>query len=165
MFIIGFMYQNCLAFYVHLQEGGLKIFSRGLLVTSMRAFPLNGATFLGYEFFYCWDVCKWPHICFIRDKNRINNYRLRIITIRVGHSFRKKILFIKYLHSIINRRKWTLSRMPTLLFVLWFYHPVPTMFQSNLTIPIKVTANSWLQRQSFLEFVSPDYLSLHQSKG
>ena len=29
------------------QEGGIKIFGRGLIVMSLRAFPLNGATFLG----------------------------------------------------------------------------------------------------------------------
>ena len=29
------------------REGGLKIFGRGLIVMSLRAFPLNGATFLG----------------------------------------------------------------------------------------------------------------------
>ena len=29
------------------REGGIKIFGRGLIVMSLRAFPLNGATFLG----------------------------------------------------------------------------------------------------------------------
>ncbi len=28
-------------------EGGLRIFTRGLLAVSLRAFPLNGATFVG----------------------------------------------------------------------------------------------------------------------
>ena len=32
-------------------EGGIKIFGRGLVVMSLRAFPLNGATFLGYDSF------------------------------------------------------------------------------------------------------------------
>ena len=32
------------------QEGGIKIFGRGLIVMSLRAFPLNGATFLGWVF-------------------------------------------------------------------------------------------------------------------
>ena len=30
------------------KEGGLRIFTRGWLVTALRAFPLNGATFLGF---------------------------------------------------------------------------------------------------------------------
>ena len=30
------------------QEGGIRIFGRGLVAMSLRAFPLNGATFLGY---------------------------------------------------------------------------------------------------------------------
>ena len=29
------------------KEGGIKTFGRGMLVMSLRAFPLNGATFLG----------------------------------------------------------------------------------------------------------------------
>ena len=29
------------------REGGFRIFGRGLVVMSLRAFPLNGATFLG----------------------------------------------------------------------------------------------------------------------
>ena len=29
------------------KEGGIRIFGRGLIVMSLRAFPLNGATFLG----------------------------------------------------------------------------------------------------------------------
>lgn len=37
-------------------EGGIKIFGRGLVVMSLRAFPLNGATFLGYE--YCLAGCR-----------------------------------------------------------------------------------------------------------
>lgn len=28
-------------------EGGIKIFGRGMIAMSLRAFPLNGATFLG----------------------------------------------------------------------------------------------------------------------
>jgi len=42
------------------REGGLKIFGRGLIVMSLRAFPLNGATFLGYE--YCLAGCRRLHL-------------------------------------------------------------------------------------------------------
>jgi len=37
-------------------EGGLRIFFRGFTVCCLRAFPSNGATFLGYE--YCMSLCK-----------------------------------------------------------------------------------------------------------
>ena len=29
------------------KEGGIRVFRRGLLIMSLRAFPVNGATFLG----------------------------------------------------------------------------------------------------------------------
>ncbi|TRY78602.1 hypothetical protein TCAL_06452 [Tigriopus californicus] len=38
------------------REGGIKIFGRGMVAVSLRAFPLNGATFLGYE--YILDICR-----------------------------------------------------------------------------------------------------------
>jgi len=38
------------------KEGGFRIFGRGMFVMSLRAFPLNGATFLGYE--YCLAGCR-----------------------------------------------------------------------------------------------------------
>jgi len=41
------------------KEGGMRIFGRGLIVMSLRAFPLNGATFLGYE--YCLEGCRKFH--------------------------------------------------------------------------------------------------------
>jgi len=38
------------------RQSGLSVFSRGFVLMSLRAFPLNGATFLGYE--YCMKLCR-----------------------------------------------------------------------------------------------------------
>lgn len=43
-------FQKCYA------EGGARIFGRGMIAVSLRAFPLNGATFVGYEYFL--DSCN-----------------------------------------------------------------------------------------------------------
>merc|ERR1711962_1619123 len=38
------------------QEGGIRVFGRGWTVMALRAFPVNGATFLVYE--YCLALLK-----------------------------------------------------------------------------------------------------------
>jgi len=38
------------------RESGIRVFGRGFILMSLRAFPLNGATFLGYE--YCMKICQ-----------------------------------------------------------------------------------------------------------
>lgn len=42
------------------REGGMRIFGRGFVVMALRAFPVNGATFLGYE--YCLSLFRSIHL-------------------------------------------------------------------------------------------------------